>query len=171
MAQGFTNNTYPSATTGTGSLVYNTGPTINQPNIVGVTNGSNATAGSIGEVVSSVIANASSVTMNSNAATNLTSISLTAGDWDVWGNINYKTVGTSATQLSVWISTTSATLPDTSLYNSLNLSSSISINTGVDAPYVRINISGTTTVYLSGYLGNSSGNGSANGGIFARRAR
>ncbi len=170
MAQGFTNNNYPPST-GTGSLVYNTAPTINQPNIVGVTNASNAAAGSVGEIISSVIANASSVTMTSNSSTNLTTISLTAGDWDVWGNINFKTVGSSPTQLSVWISTTSATLPDTSLYNALSLSSGISVNTGIQAPYVRINVSTTTTVYLSGLLTNSSGNGSANGGIYARRAR
>lgn len=169
MTQGFTNNNVP-ASTGTGALVYNVAPTINQPNLVGVTDGSNASAGSVGELISSVIPSASSVTMTSNSASNVTSISLSAGDWDVVGNINYQTLGTSPTSIAAWISTTSATLPDTSLYNAYNITG-LNINTGLPAPYKRIIVNTTTTVYLSGYLGNTSGNGSANGGIYARRVR
>ncbi len=170
MTQGYISDFSPSSSTGSGIAVRNTAPTINQANIVGVTNGSNATAGSVGEFISSVIPNASSVSISSNSGSNVTSISLTAGEWLVWGNVNFKGLGSVINQMIAWVSTTSATLPDTSLYNNY-VSTALLTNTGIQAPYVRISVSGTTTVYLSCFLGNTSGSGTANGGIYARRVR
>ena len=148
--------------TGTGSIVLNTSPTITTPNIVGVTNGSNAAAGSVGEVISSVIT--SGISISNYVSFNLTSIALTAGDWDVYGNLTPASSGGSLTQVTGWCSTTSATLPAAPLYNTIITSGTIS------TPYFRANISSTTTVYLSGSVGGT-GTLTCTGQIYARRVR
>jgi hypothetical protein len=140
--------------------------------IVGTTTNNNAASGSVGEFISSVIASGSAVTATSNAASDLTSISLTAGDWDVWGNISLVTLGTTPVGLQVWTSTSSATAPDKSLYNGFQtLTTSLVAGTGFSVPYHRYSFASTTTVYISAFLTNSSGNGSICGGIYARRVR
>jgi hypothetical protein len=60
--------------------------------------------------------------------------------------------------ISVWISTTSATLPDNSLISGTGTTTAIIVNLGVTVPMVRISLSGTTTVYLSGLSTFVSGN-------------
>ena len=155
------------AATGSSGLVLNTNPTITTPNIIGVTNGSNAAAGSVGEFVSSVIPSVSSVSFSSNAAKDLTYISLTAGDWDVWGNIQFS--GTTTTAAEGWLSTTSATVPDSSLF--FNFSGAVGATLiGAAVPSRRFNVTTTTTVYISGVV---TGTGSLTGcgGIYARRVR
>lgn len=138
----------------------------------GTATNNNATISFVGEFISSVILSGSAVTATSGAATNLTSISLTAGDWDVWGNIVWPTLGVTPTALIAWISTTSATLPDPALRPGLIMTTAtFSTNCGVVCVPVRISIASTTTVYISGFLGNVSGNGTQCGGIYARRRR
>ena len=56
--------------------------TIVTPNLVGVTSASNAAAGSVGEIISALVAVGSPVSLVNATAKNVTSISLTAGDWD-----------------------------------------------------------------------------------------
>lgn len=135
--------------------------------IVGTTTNDNATAGYVGEVISSVILNASAVNIATNTSTNLTSISLTAGDWDVWGNITFNAT-IAVTNFLAWISAASATLPDTALVNQSLLTSSAA---GIPAPFFRASLSGTTTIYLTGYATISSGTANMRGQIYARRVR
>lgn len=138
--------------------------------IAGSTAGTNAVAGYVGEVISSSVASGSGVSLTTNVPANITSISLTAGDWDVYGNvyISFTALGLNA---AAWISSTSATLPNTSLIAQVGLSPAALTNNGLTVPFVRVNVSSTTTYYLSGYGTFASGTGSASGGIFARRAR
>lgn len=148
------------------------GLTIPIPNISGVTNGSSASAGYVGEFLSSVISYASAVTLGSNIASNVTTLSLSAGDWDVWGNVTLRTGGTSPSGIIAWVSTASATFPDPSLINGIILGSgAITQTCGATATMQRFNLTTTTTIYLSAELINSSGSGSACGGIYARRRR
>lgn len=141
--------------------------------IGGFTDGSSGDAGYVGELISSVIASASAVTMTTNAGTNITSISLTAGSWDVWGNACFITSGTAPIGFHSWVSSTSATLPDRSLRTSIVTSpaSTLSNNWAFVVPQLSFNLAATTTIYLSGYLENTSGNGTACGAIYARRRR
>jgi hypothetical protein len=143
--------------------------TIPLPLISGVINASNAAAGNVGEVISSVIASASAISPSNATPTNLTSISLTAGDWDVYANVS-ATFSGSGSFLVVWISTTSATLPDRSLYSEV-VPSALAEASAIPAPYQRINVSSTTTTYVSFEVGFSTGAASVCGGIYARRAR
>jgi len=141
--------------------------------VIGTATNNNAAAGSVGETISSVIANASPVTMTSNSATNLTSINLTAGDWDVWGNISFLSFGTNPAGLFGWVSSSSATAPDNSLLSgpSYTVGQTFSSPYGFAVPQLRFSLSTTTTIYISAFLSNTSGDGTACGGIYARRRR
>ena len=175
--------------TGTGNVVRQTSPTLITPNlgvasansltfsstsgIIGTTTNDNAAAGSVGQLISSIIAAGSAVSIGDNLAHNVTSISLTAGDWDVWGNVGV-IFSTDGQGLAGWVSSTSATVPDASLYNYLNLAGGGTLLgpfTGTSVPEQRFSLSASTTVYLSVSAGFASGSASAYGGLYARRVR
>lgn len=140
-----------------------TGLTIPKPLISGQTTATTVAAGNIGEFISSVIPFASSVNaVTTNVPFNVTSISLTAGDWDVWGNAYFNTLN--GTQLYSWISLTTAAQPDQSL-----LALIFNVLGGNVVPSLRVNISSTTTVFLSANIVFVSGTAQACGGIYARR--
>jgi hypothetical protein len=137
--------------------------------VKGTSTNDNATAGFVGEFVSSVIPFSSSVSLTNLAAADVTSISLTAGDWDVWGNIHTE-FPSNGTAIYGWTSATSATLPDSSLYNAVVPVGGIG-SSGQSVPYKRYSLASTTTIYLSTFGQFSTGTASACGGIYARRVR
>ena len=177
--------------TGTGStFATNTSPTLITPvlgaasatsvsfssttGVIGTTTNDNAAAGSVGDFQSSLVTSGSPVTATNNTAIDITSKSLTAGDWDVWGNVNMVTAGTNPTIFIGWLSQTSATLPDQSLYAGIQASATtvaIAAGTGFAAPGIRVSIASTQTVYLSTYCSNSVGNSTVCGNLYARRRR
>lgn len=188
MSQGFTSQlpvplpvaqggTGVTTSTGTGSVVLNTAPTLSQitfsttSGIIGTTTNNNAAAGSVGEFISSFKDSSNLTTLTTATVTNITSISLTAGDWDLWANANFTNTGT-ASVFSSAISTVSATLPSTHLITEAT-SATFSF-TGVfsiPCPCQRLSLSSTTTVYLVVYAGFNTGTVKGFGGIYARRAR
>lgn len=152
--------TAPTATLGTNTTqiattayvqanaVTSTSPTITTPNIVGVTNASNAAAGSVGEYMSN---SGSGVSITSGTPVNATSVTLTAGDWDVSGICQFLPAnGTTVSLIACSVNTTPGTtggLPNGLTYISAPLSNGTAtqvLNTGV----VRVNVSTSTTVYL-----------------------
>jgi len=137
---------------------------------VGTTSAGNATAGDIGEVMTSNIPIASKVSVSNNTAKNVTSLSLTAGDWDVYGNVTF-TIGGSCTVIIAWTSTTSATLPDNSLWAAQVDAGGVGNNSALVAPILRVNVNTTTTVYLGAYATFSTSTVDASGTIYARRVR
>jgi hypothetical protein len=139
--------------------------------IVGTTTNNNAATGYVGEYISNA---ATGVSLTSNVVANITSISLTAGDWDVYGSAFYYTSGAVGVQFLSWSSSTSATLPANNYtYSCLSFTSGQSTNTGENAPppTLRFSLSGTTTIYLSGRAQFGSGTCSVDGSMFARRVR
>lgn len=135
----------------------------------------NAAAGALGEYISSTVLIGSAVALSNNVAANITSISLTAGDWDVWGSVGITTAASTVTTVFVgWISTTSATVP-TSPNNGAYTNYSIPsiTNDAMTQPVglTRISLSGTTTTYLSTLMLFSVSTMSAYGFIGARRVR
>ncbi len=135
--------------------------------IVGTTTNDGASPGYVGEFISSVVPLGSPVVFVSTVDKDLTSISLTAGDWDVFGNIHAS--ASTITQGTVWISLTSATEPDLSLLNTV-LPLAASSVLGISAPYFRASLAATTTIYLSAAF-TSTGTNNCCGGIYARRVR
>lgn len=164
-----------SGSTGVVSFIDGIAPSTTK-GIVGTTLGDNANAGSVGEFISSTVLQGSSVNLTSNTAANITSISLTAGDWDVSGSVWFNPASTTTSgQQAGWISTTSATLP-TAPGNGgeFNNSNTIPTNNGSFGFCVgptRVNVSTTTTVYLSAQANFSASTMGAFGFIRARRVR
>ncbi len=145
--------------------------------VVGTTTNNSAAAGSVGEYVESIIT--SNVGISNNTSTDLTSISLTAGDWDVWGNINFNTASTTILNVvNGWISSSSASFPASQAnisridYGSTGISN---VGTGVSTTMaiatIRFSLSGTTTIYLSGFSTFTTSTNSMIGFIKARRRR
>lgn len=143
--------------------------------IKGTTTNDNAQAGSIGEYIQSTVASGSAIGMSSGTPLNVTSISLTAGDWDVWGIVGFTPAGSTAiSSVIAGISTTSATLPANPQNGSyLYLPLTFPTGTTPIAPVgqVRLSLSSTTTVYLVAQSAFSTSTNAAYGGIFARRMR
>lgn len=138
--------------------------------IVGTTTNDNAAAGKVGEEVESIVLAGSSISLSNATAANVTTISLTAGDWDVFGNVTVQ-FSLSSTAVIAWISTTSAVPPDQALRNQLVYTAASIAFVAAAVPSTRLSLSGTTTVYLSALANFSTGTGLAAGKIFARRAR
>jgi hypothetical protein len=135
--------------------------------IVGTTTSNNANAGSVGEYVSST----SSLTSISTATpTNITSISLSAGDWDVTGTVCINPTA-SITQLVAGVSTTSATLPSAPNISSVNATSTSGAGFCLPVMTTRETLSATTTIYLVANTQFSSGTAQSIGILRARRPR
>lgn len=94
------------------------------------------------------------------AAFDATAISLTAGDWDVWGTV-ITSPGASVLQTQVfgWTSSVSATVPTVPNGGIYGLQIAFNAASGVYAPVnaSRYSLSSTTTVFLSGLVSFSGG--------------
>jgi hypothetical protein len=162
--------------TGTGSAVFGTSPTITTPNIVGTVAAGNASAGSVGEYVSSVVASGSAVALTTATAANMTSISLTAGDWDVWAIFMFLPgATTNITQLIGALSTTSATLAllgDRSGITTYGSAGVVpTVNCGSPMVQMRVNVSSTTTIFAVAQAAFTVSTLGAWGSLQARRVR
>lgn len=141
--------------------------------IAGSISGSAAPAGYVGEIITATKPLASGISLTTATPADVLSISLTAGDWDIYGNVSFSPSGGSGAlaSASCWISTTSSTTPDFSLRTSINFGSNISAGMGINAPSVNLTISSTTLVYLSCLSSYTATNNTACGSIWARRRR
>ncbi|WP_109477725.1 hypothetical protein [Paraburkholderia sp. C35] len=128
--------------TGTGSVVL-----ANQPVINGVTNGSAAAAGQVGQVLTNATAGTS---LTTGTPANATSVSLTAGDWDVQCSATYiPGASTTISTLVQGVSTTSATFPavNSGAYSQIIASFTTGQGQIAFTPVTTINVSTTTTAY------------------------
>jgi hypothetical protein len=144
--------------------------------VVGTTTNNNAAAGSVGEYISSTVLGASAVSVTSVTATDITSISLTAGDWNVWGTVQtLPAAGTITTQLIGWTSTTSAVLatpPNNGSWHQIGgITTPVGAAVGLSTGMMRLSIASTTTIYLSTFITFSTSTMKAYGFIGARRVR
>lgn len=139
-----------------------------------------AGVGRLGEYVSSDIASGSAVALTTATPANVTSISLTAGDWDVWINGFFLAANATVfTIASASISTTSATVaasPSSRLgLVSLPLAGFTGAGGGVSLNCVagpaRLSLGSTTTVYFVASATFTVDTMSAYGEIQARRVR
>jgi hypothetical protein len=144
--------------------------------INGVTGGGAAAAGKVGEVISSLVPVGSDVSLTTATPANMTNISLTAGDWDVQGSVNF--VGGSATIVAgalheVGFNTTTATLPvdGSEIYVNSPVLTTTSANFGTAVQRKVYNVATTTTVYLVAEGTFTAGTEKVYGTITARRVR
>lgn len=178
--------------TGTGNVVRQTSPTLITPvlgnatatsltfspttnGIVGTTTNNNAIAGRVGEYIStSIPVSGVGINLVDSVAANIGSISLTAGDWDVSGNVYVASSGGGAgfNQFYCWINNASTTLPDLSYVAVIYpATASIMPQGGLVVPPRRYSVAGPTTIYLSVFTGFASGTMKGYGNLQARRVR
>jgi len=135
--------------------------------IVGTTTNNSAQAGSFGEYVDSSVTTATVAT----SRTNVTTISLTAGDWDVSAVVETTNGGVNA-YIACSISQTSATFGPTEgkdfVWGGLNVSAGIGSSF---IPRLRVSLSATTTIYLVSQVPTADITGGVAGYISARRMR
>lgn len=145
--------------------------------IIGVTDGSAAAAGTVGELLSATVASGSAQALTSDVGLGLTSIALTAGDWDLWGSVEF--LGNAATALYATvgcINTGSGSITDATSGFAAGYYAGATVFAGtvvvtVAIPILRVNISSTTTYYLNAKASFTTNTCSGYGGIFARRRR
>jgi hypothetical protein len=121
---------------------------------LGTTTNNAAAAGVVGEYVESVVPLGSAVSLTNATPATMTSISLTAGDWDVRTLVQYYPVSTTsftalATSLALVTNTTDIT---PGRYNNVPqgtivASGSVTYSSGI--PNYRFSLSGTTTIYAT----------------------
>ncbi len=182
-------NTPFTGQTGTGSFVGSLSPTLTTPNIgdatattltftsntngiIGSSTGANSDLGIVGEVISFSVQFPSAIALTSNVVTNLGTVALTPGDWDVEGNIFFTSSPGAITTHTTAFSTVSATFPNNSFASLLVTSSTPNIQfSGVAIPFQRFSVSVTTVVFAVVKAIFSSGSGTFCGNVFARRVR
>jgi len=130
--------------------------------VTGVTDGSNAAAGKVGEVIT----NSGTVSPAASTSINVTSVTLTAGDWDVEGSVWLNNGVAAFTQTSS-LSTSSAANAAVP-YISFGYTPATAPTIAGPVPMQRLSITGSTPVYL---VTNMSVAGTATGVIIARRRR
>jgi hypothetical protein len=159
---GFTVGGYGALNTGTGALTVN--------RVKGVIDGSEPAAGDVGEVISSTVLSASRVAVVSGTPFNVTTITLTPGDWDVSGNMAVTGSAVLFTGLNACANTAN-TFPDGALFSTFVSTGGVAL-LGGPIPPLRVNVTVNTTVYLHGQTACSGGTSpGACGYILARRFR
>lgn len=144
--------------------------------IFGTATNDSAASGYIGEYISSNIAIGSAVSLTTTTTANITSISLTGGDWDVEGNVGFISAsGTIGTVLIAAVSNgVSATLPTSPAggsYTQLSQTLPASVTQIMVTGRSRISLASTTTIYLVAQATFSVSTMTGYGFIGARRAR
>lgn len=142
---------------------------------LGVTTNSNAAAGVVGEYISSVGTGLSSFSGSTGVWTNITSISLTAGDWDVESMVTWSQNGGSAiTRNQTAVSVNSGTTTTDQVIGINQVDGSVptaAYNVSQPIPRYRLSLSTTTTVYLKGNSSFSVAQPQIGFSITARRVR
>lgn len=171
------------ATAGSAAPTYTTAPVVSgqmtaasfKPSstsgVIGTTTNDNAAAGSVGELLSGT-ATDNSVAMTTATPKNVTSVSLTAGDWEVSGTIIFTPdASTSPTQVIGCVGTTTGSIAVGSAQQfDVNTAFAQALNVIQSTPTVRFSLASTTTVFLVAQAG-FSGNLNTGGTIRARRVR
>jgi hypothetical protein len=139
--------------------------------IVGTNTNNNAQAGSVGEFVT---ANANGVALTSGSPINITSISLTAGDWDVSGVGGVVPAGTTTvSSVATGVNTTTGTLPGglTGQQATIGPNGGAGLTLVTPLPVVRFSLAVTTTVFLVMQAAFALSTCTGNGVLRARRVR
>ena len=151
----------------------------------GTSTNDSAGAGNVGQVINSCVPLGSAVSLTNASPANVTSIAVTAGDWDIEGDVSYSIAATtSVSAFSASISDVSATLPtapnvttnfpDGGGLNFVRMPATVFGASSANAyptGAVRALLSGNTTIYLIAFSNFTVATNKAFGCITARRRR
>lgn len=174
--------------THTQSIRFDTPSVEFQDSVTGVTDGSSAPAGKLGEIITQSRLRSAATALTTATAANVTAtaLTLTAGDWEVVAHGGFLAgTGTSLTVAVMSVSLTSATLPasDTTSVptngeirmQNVPTASGVVLATngafGLNIPSFRVSINTPTTYYLVAFANFTVSTLSAFGSITARRVR
>lgn len=129
----------------------------------------NAAAGKLGEFASAQLLLASAMSLTNGTAANMLSLSLTAGDWEVYGNAVFNSTGT-VSNVQANFTTTSAGLLDEAFRMVMPIAAGLNV-VAAPIPTQRFSLAATTTVYAVVYGSFSTGTCTACGFMQARRMR
>jgi lysophospholipase L1-like esterase len=155
------------------------GPKATAPQILtpgqfpGITTGGAAQVGNVGELLTNT-ASPNAVSLATGAGSGIASLTLTPGDWDVWGTVNFTPAGTtSITQLSVGPSTTNGVLPAQDQFAQLSIAANVPGANIIDLACqpIPFNVSVSTNVFLIAKATFTVSTLGAGGTIWARRRR
>ena len=153
--------------------------TVTAAQVVGTTTNDNAAAGRIGEFITATVATPGSGLTTATPLT-IATISLTAGDWDVWSVIDYLYTGATVTDIRGGPSPTTNVLPTQAGGSGFGTDGlaidpsnfvTISDTQTLDSGPIRVSIAATTSVFLVAQASFSAGTVSAFGTVSARRMR
>lgn len=140
----------------------------------GTVTNDNAATGGIGELLTAALAVGSATSLVTATAKTIVSVSLTAGDWDVDGVVNFLPAATtSLTELSAGASSTDNTLGADGTFIGDTIAAAVlgAVTLRKAIPTQRFSLASTTTVYLVGSATFTVSTLTAYGSIRARRVR
>lgn len=169
-----TNKTLDSA--GTGNVLKVSGVTVGAGQYPGETTTGSATAGNVGEYVESIVVSGSATALVNATDKTVTSITLSAGDWEVDAIANFLTAASTSVTAMVASFSTTTNVSDISTagrFNQLRMVANVpgAVSTSVPIPNYRFSLSGSTTIFLVVFSAFTVSTQSAWGIIRARRAR
>lgn len=137
--------------------------------IIGTTTNNNAAAGSFGEYVTNT---GTTVPLTSGVSVNITSITLTAGDWDVEGTLQTNPAGGTTTSLVILgTSTGSAAFAGLGTVTQLGSAIPAGVSAIAPTPVFRYSLPSTQTIFLVASVNFASSTMTGSGVIRARRVR
>lgn len=169
-----TNKTFNSS--GTGNTLQVSGVTVSAGQYPGTATNDNATAGNVGESQLQTVLAASAVSLSSGVTSPIATITLTAGDWEIWANAAYTgNVSTTVTAVRSTIATASATENTASpFFVACAYGGATAFGTfdmGLAIPPIRVSLSGSQQYWLTGRASFGTSTCSGYGTIHARRMR
>jgi hypothetical protein len=146
--------------------------------IPGSATNDSASAGNIGEYLSTSLVSGSAFAISTGAATGIVSLPLSAGDWDVWGQgiVHAGAAITVFTSLTVGISVASNTaLPGltSGAQTQIGLGAGLTgiVDTAVNVGPARVSLAAAGTAFLNGSFAFATSTASVYGVMQARRRR
>lgn len=139
------------------------------------TTNDDAAAGDVGEFMSAQVLSGAAVALATGVTVNVTSLSLTGGDWDVSGVAGYKVAGTTSFRgVGAGLTATSAAMPDPASGAAVLISTAAQVpgaSLALAVGPVRFSLATTATIYLVAFGAFTVSSMAAYGFIRARRMR
>lgn len=170
VTNGTLNGIYGGTPAFSGAVTFSSAITPSQTaGIVGTTTNNNANAGSFGEYITNTTL---TVGLTSGVTANITSTSLTAGDWDVECTFQSNPAGATTTSLVIaGVSTTSATFAGLGTSVQSGAAVPAGVATVIPTPSTRISLAGTTTAFCVASVNFAGSTMTGSALIRARRVR
>lgn len=138
--------------------------------ITGVTDGSAPPAGAVGESLDSIVLVGSAVALTDATAKDITTLVVTEGEWDIYGQITFIGAGATATELAAGVGIAADTLPGSDVHFGGILTTTSNFSHTISIAPKRLSITGgPATMHLVAKATFSAGTVTGHGRIEVRR--